>query len=376
MASDRLFEMLAQAKSQPSKALRATESAGQAGEDILGGFFKGSQIRASQAEARLKPYEIYSKLSENIGPDMAGQVMSKAGLQVPTFGGGTSSVPKYEPEQLVEMGKFGKNRLDAETAAVGLGEKGPRTRESVKSNLSAYGMPPQAIDAWLGANSDATGNVQNKNYSDLIQALNAKASGQRGNMMGGRVTQMQLGDLPSRLGPNTAAGAAFQVKVAARQGKSLISKPGAYQRIGLSQGDAARAILRNSPTDEAMRNANFSNTAIGTFNQLKQRLSSDPAAIDQPLVRKELYDIFDEMDKSATPFIANHLQNMEDAGFTPSNWKDIKKRELGETLSDIPFVDGTGASTGTWKTATNAQGVKLRSSDNWATFEPVPPGGQ
>lgn len=42
--NDRLFEMLAQARSQPSKALRAVQSAGQAGQDIIGGYMGGKEI--------------------------------------------------------------------------------------------------------------------------------------------------------------------------------------------------------------------------------------------------------------------------------------------------------------------------------------------
>jgi hypothetical protein len=57
MASDRLFEMLAQAKGQPSKALRATQAAGQAGSDILGGYLTGRQLKMQlnqpEAMARL-----------------------------------------------------------------------------------------------------------------------------------------------------------------------------------------------------------------------------------------------------------------------------------------------------------------------------------
>lgn len=53
MANDRLFEMLAAAKSQPSHTLRAVESAGQAGQDIIGGYMGGKEIGQKLDQYRL-----------------------------------------------------------------------------------------------------------------------------------------------------------------------------------------------------------------------------------------------------------------------------------------------------------------------------------
>jgi len=159
-------------------------------------------------------------------------------------------------------------------------------------------------------------------------------------MAGVRERQFGLQDLPSNQSPSTAGGAAYQVKVAARQGKSLIAKPGAAQRTGLASGDLARSILRSAPTDEAMKNGNFSDNLITRWSMMKQNITADPSALANPKIRKELYDIFDEMDKSATPFIKNQLDDMEAMGFKvpPS----VRKRQLGETLPDIPFIEIPG----------------------------------
>lgn len=155
---------------------------------------------------------------------------------------------------------------------------------------------------------------------------------------GVREKQFTLQDLPSNQGPSTAGGAAYQVKVAARQGKALIAKAGSPQRTGLATGDLARSVLRNSPTDEAMRNANFSDNLITRWSQLKQKITADPTSVNNPQIRREIYNLFDEMDKSATPFIKNQLDDMESTGFTiPPN---VRKRQLGETLPDIPFEEG------------------------------------
>lgn len=171
--------------------------------------------------------------------------------------------------------------------------------------------------------------------SSQIAAKNKPPPGSA--MAGVRQTQFTLQDLPSNQPPTTAGGAAYQVKVAARQGKNLIAKAGSSQRLGLAAGDLARAVLRASPTDEAMHNANFSDNTINRWNQLKQQITSDPTAVNNPKIRKEIYSIFDEMDKSASPFISMQLDNMEDAGFKVS--PGTRKREMGETLPDIPFIE-------------------------------------
>lgn len=178
-------------------------------------------------------------------------------------------------------------------------------------------------------------------------------------MAGVRSKQFTLQDLPSNQGPNTAGGAAYQVKVAARQGKNLIAKAGSSQRLGLASGDLARAVLRASPTDEAMHNANFSDNTINRWSQIKQKITSDPGQINNPAVRKEIYNIFDEMDKSASPFIKNQLDDMADAGFPVT--AATRKRQMGETLPDIPFIEIPGQApqqTGTQQGGNSGWGIQ------------------
>lgn len=372
MASDALFQMLAQAKGQPSKALRATEAVGESGKDILGGYLQGQTFKTGMQEAALKPFEIWSKIAEQAGPDTANSVFKQRGIPVPDMG--QPSTGTETPEQLVNKGKYGATKLGAQEKALTLTNNAPFASDV------ATAIGKGDVDALVKIHASRNEPVP---FREMSQAIAAKTGSARGNYFDSRAGTMQLNELPSKLGPTSAAGAAYQVKVAARQGKTLIATPGSYQRLGLAQGDAARAVIRGSPTDEAMRNANFSDTLIGKYNAIKQKLNSDPSAIDQPLIRKELYSIFDEMDKSATPFIANHLQNME-ANATNStfgnNWGQVKQRELGLNLPEIPFNEGSAQNpnvpTGVpqYKYAKDTNGQRIRSSDGWATFEPVPQG--
>lgn len=168
--------------------------------------------------------------------------------------------------------------------------------------------------------------------------MQATPTGGMGSAMAGvRKSQFALQDLPSNQGPTTAGGAAYQVKVGARQGKNLIARPGSPQRTAAATADLVRAITRVAPTDEGLKMANFSGNLVDRWARMKQQLTADPSVVDNPKIRKEMYDIFDEMDKSATPFVKMQLDNMEDAGFpvTPNT----RKREMGETLPEIPYME-------------------------------------
>lgn len=285
------------------------------------------------------PPEVYALLAQAVQQKNQqfqglGQAMGQAG------GLGVGAYQQYQKRQQMqndpnmpdELKQFGKYFPGQEGQLYGeiLKSRNPKPEYSVVPGmLSKTGHPF----------------IQNKFTGDLSESdKDAVATG--GSLMSNvREKQFTMQDLPSNQGPNTAAGAAYQVKVAARQGKNLIAKSGSSQRLGLAQGDLARAVLRNSPTDEAMRNANFSDNTINRWNQIKQKITSDPQAANNPLIRKEMYDIFDEMDRSATPFIQNQLDDMESVGFKiPAN---VRKRQMGLTLPDIPFIEVPGQATNT-----------------------------
>lgn len=168
----------------------------------------------------------------------------------------------------------------------------------------------------------------------------SKATGTGASLAPIRTAQYTMQDLPSNQAPTTSGGAAYQVKVAARQGKTIIAKAGSAQRTGMATGDLARAILRAAPTDDAMKSGNFSDNMVTRWSLLKQKLTADPGVVDNPKVRREIYNIFDEMDKSAEPFIRNQLDEMSDQGFPVS--KKTYERQLGLNIPDVPFIDLTG----------------------------------
>lgn len=199
----------------------------------------------------------------------------------------------------------------------------------------------------------------------------SKSTGYGASMGPIRKAQYTLQDLPSNQGPSTAAGAAYQVKVAARQGKSLVAKAGSAQRTGAASGDLGRAVMRAAPTDEALKNLNFSDNLATRWSFLKQKLTADPGYADNPKVRKEIYSIFNEMDQSSQPWIANQLDYMEEVGFPIS--KKMRSKQLGENLPDIPFIDLPGGQPGQNPGAPSQSGkATLRWNPQTNSLDPVP----
>lgn len=156
-----------------------------------------------------------------------------------------------------------------------------------------------------------------------------------------RHQQFSMTQLPSNQGTSTAGGAAYQVKVGARQGMNLIAKPGSPQRTAAAAADLVRAITRVAPTDEGLHNANFSDNLVTRWGVLKQKLESNPKSIYNGAIRKEMFDIFKEMDESATPFIQNQLDDLTDAGYDIP--EATRRRQMGLTLPKIEFKGDPGA---------------------------------
>jgi hypothetical protein len=186
------------------------------------------------------------------------------------------------------------------------------------------------------------------------------SGGAFGAMAGVRRSQNIMQDLPSRSNPNTAAGAAYMVKVAARQGKAIIGKPGSPQQISLAASDLARAVQRSAPQLETLQGSSFSNNYITKMNLLTQKMTANPQGKDVPKIRRQIYDLLDDLDKTASPWIDNQLKTTEDIweGALPKNWQEIKKRERGENVPDVPFIEGIGGPPGSIPSGKNKSFLK------------------
>jgi hypothetical protein len=167
-----------------------------------------------------------------------------------------------------------------------------------------------------------------------------------------RDRQFTIQDLPSHQGNSTVAGAASQVRLAARQGMSLIARPGSPQRTASASADLARAITRAAPSDESLTNANFNENLVTRWATMKQKITADPQAVNNPEIRKEIFNIFKEMQDSATPFIADDLKTQRDLGKKIPD--SVYDREIGKNMPQINYQESIqppsvpGSTSGDW----------------------------
>lgn len=177
-------------------------------------------------------------------------------------------------------------------------------------------------------------------------AVSAAGAEGRNKYFGTRASATFMNELPSNTSPNEPAGAAYAVKVAVRQGQSLINKAGSPQAIALAASDLARAVQRSAPQMDVIRGGGFSDNFITRLNMIAQKFTADPSgsAKDVPKVRKEMFDMLGDLDRSAQPWIDNKLKDIE-SNFSdqlPQDWEQIKKRQRGETLTPVQFDSGSG----------------------------------
>lgn len=322
------------------------QSAGQAGSDILGGYLQGKQLHDAETTDKLKPYEIYTNIADKVGPDRANAIFKQIGMPVPQISGDSSGLGiNTPPEQLLGQGAYGQKMLQGRNTI----------DEMKKRDLEAQNnMPytPEVVRAVLKDNPHlAEGLIsahqgQPVPYREVQNAISTIRPNMMGNYFQGRLGTMQLTQLPSQMGTNTAAGAAYQVKIASRQGKSLISKATSPQSLALVNADLSRAVNRSAPLSETIAAGNYGQSLPTLWSAFQQKMTADPNGPDVPLIRKKLYDTFDELEKASTPWITNHLQNMEDNGTNSTfgnNWGSVKQRELGLNIPEIPFDSGVGS---------------------------------
>lgn len=170
-----------------------------------------------------------------------------------------------------------------------------------------------------------------------------------GDMAGGkepygavRERQNILSALPSKSGQTTPAGAASGVQLAVRQGKGLIAKPGAPQQIALAASDLARAVQRSAPQLDTLEGAGFSKNISTRLSQVIQNLTAKgKSTVDVPDLRKQLFDIFNELESTSKPIIERELRQIERTykakGKLPDDWDGMKNDEMGGQFPDIPF---------------------------------------
>lgn len=212
-------------------------------------------------------------------------------------------------------------------------------------------LPPKLFNAIKGF--DASSAVPYTGAAAAVQQgsgpANAKIIGEPQQGVGGYADVKLKGNLfsslPSQTSPTNVSGAAAQVQLAVRQGKGLIAKPGSPQQIALASSDVARAVQRSAPQLETLNGSSFANNFVTQISALSQKITADPTSADVPKLRKQIYDILNELENTSKPVVERSLNNIESiyAKDLPQNWQEIKNRELGADFPDIPFQENQSA---------------------------------
>lgn len=175
--------------------------------------------------------------------------------------------------------------------------------------------------------------------------MEAKPSGGFGSAMAEvRQKQNLYSDLPSVKAGN--ASAASMVQMSARQGKALVATPGSAQKIALGGIDLARTVQRSAPQLDAINGAGFADNLATKLSKLQQRLTADPKGPDAPKIRKEMYDLFDDLDRTASVYVKQGLDTLQTV--QQGLPKNVIQNELGTNLPNIPFQGDVSGSTGGW----------------------------
>lgn len=328
MASDRLFEMLAQAKSQPDRWSRDLNAGADAGKDIIGGYLQGRQIRTGMQEAALKPFEIWSKIAEQAGPDVANNIFKQRGIPVPDISGGQPQ--SNDPASLINEGSFGAKRLTSMKTAQDLQNNAPYSLPESNAMLSSN---PDAAKAL--AQAYPNGNIPSRVIQNVIASASANRLSGLINLKGREAVKSYI---PS-LNPTSQGGLASAVQFASRQGKQLVADPNPDpQRLAAASLEFARTVMRAAPTLDAQNGANYSNTISNYFNQIGQRLSNGQyKPEDIPAIRQTMFKNFDDLENSSKPIIARQLNEGRSQFPEYADWDSLTRQEMGSDLPPIQF---------------------------------------
>lgn len=312
-ANPALFQALADALGKPSKTYRAATEALQIPGQAIGGYMDVMKQKQAMDEAKLKPYEIYGKIAEQAGPDVANGIFQKAGIPVPDMGAaGASGVPQT-PQQLAGMGKFGQNRLTALNAAQSLEEGAPSTPDEVNALFADHPEVAQRLNTAYGGKvpkwaiqSEKTALTSGMRLEPLIAQKDRALNWQKWNTVLKQANAFTQGSGP--------VGIASKNNMRGMRAMALINKPGPLtpQEYDYITSDMAGIMQGGAPLAEQVRDQGF-NTALGSIAQTLTRLKSEPQAVNTPEIRALLKTNLQHVLNVDNAVINNNLGYLEKA---------------------------------------------------------------
>lgn len=291
MASDALFQALAQAKSRKDPWARALDTAGDAATNTLGGYLQGKALKASTAETTLKPYEIYAKLTDSAGPEVANSIFQKAGIAIPDMSAGSAPGASYTPEQLSGMGTFGQKRLTAMKTSQDLAQTAPVEFGQVLDYFSSAGKPEIGQSLVDSAKRSGKTVIQKDIFdkasglvgprSDIADSINRRTDLQVANSINRNVNALTSG--------NGALGQSGKNNLRIARVRPLLQKLGPLtpQELERINTDIDGVITGGVPLRATEEGQKISTIAT-EIAKLKQQFGNSPAVFNDAAFRARL----------------------------------------------------------------------------------------
>jgi hypothetical protein len=404
--NSRLFEMLAEAGARPSKAFQGAQAAINAGNEVAGNLTKYgntikresllkkmlsdptmtdqqrtaigladsegqpiSSIYEKQQETRLKPYEIYAKISDSAGPDVANSIFKQAGMPIPDMArgspagtaGGTAGVdgvvgnpgkvpgPKnYTPEELSGMGTFGQKKLTGMKTVQDLQSTAPVEFGQVQDFFASAGRPEIGQSLVTAAQRSGKTTVQKDIFdkatalvgprSDIADALNKRTDLQVANAINHNVNAMTASGVLGQSGKNNIRIARIQ---------PLLQKNGPLtpQELERVNTDIDGVITGGVPLQSTEQGQKISTVAT-EIARLKQQFGNNPQAFNDAGFRQRMIPLVNGL-IAADNEVQDQAYKMVQANYghltTPEHL--VRVKQALATGQQLPIVDIQGGGT-------------------------------
>lgn len=391
----RLFELLAEAKAQPSGAFKDASAAINAADQVAGNVTKYGQtvkrdtllkkmlsdpsmtdqqkttinladsegkpisdIYAKQQEDRFKPYEIWSKISDSAGPDAANAVFKKFGMPIPDMSGGaaagpptadgTTPTPSYTPEQLARMGTFGNKRLTGMKTVQDMQSTAPVDFGQVQDFFASAGRPEIGQSLVNAAKASGKTVVQKDIFdkatslvgprSDVADALNKRTDLQVANAINHNVNAMTASGVLGQSGKNN-------IRIARIQPLLQSNRPLTPQELERVNTDIDGVITGGVPLASTEEGQKIS-TISSQIARLKQQYQNSPQSFNDAEFRKRMIPLVNGL-IAADNEVQDQAFNMVQANYghltSPEHLGRIK--QALRSGQQLPIVDVQGGGT-------------------------------
>lgn len=300
--------------------------------------------------------------------------------------------------QGIQEGQKKKSLMDAQQAystylsKVDSGAATPEDHQIGRVAAMSLGItPPETVnpEIWkatqsaAGINTPAPGNKQNVQAVETLARL--KETRARTDATGGRgdekFSQGEWDKILQKTDPNVAPrgsllGIAGQNNARADRALTNLNDPKmVVQQLDAVTTDIAGIMQGGSPHEAGIAGQNF-RTVLSNWAAIKQVLTSNPQAINNPEIVAKLKQITNDIKRVDNKIISDNLRSAEVVfrpiiARDPQRWNDYKKSVFQTTVSVDDFDKKQTPSINYLRTSTSADGRKMGFNSSTNSWEEI-----